>query len=292
MLDLPNVTLLFVETRAHKITKRVIDDACAKINFGEVLIFTDKPDLIPIPGARYIEVRDFPDKREAGQFYYQHACSEIKTDFALMLEWDAGIKDVSMWSDGFLQYDYIGAPWNVAANEIGNKDVGNGGFTLMSKRLGAFLHQHARNFPVTTDWDLCRNQRQRLEREGKFRWPTREVAQKFAWELTTMPEGGRVFGFHATFTWPWMLSRDEVILRAGLMTETPYLISKMGPLVKKAHWLQEAMPKEQWDKYINHHPALNRGLAFTHLQRAKMQYMLTQRRELYRSQLQKAGLKA
>lgn len=288
-LDLPDVTLLFVETRAHKITKRVIDDAMSKINFGDVLIYTDNRDLIPVEGARYLDVPDFPNKKEAGQFYYQTAASRIDTDFALMLEWDAGVKDVSMWSPEFLNYDYIGAPWLVCAREENTLDVGNGGFTLMSKKLATFLASAPRIFPVVTDWDLCRKQRAGLEKEG-FRWAPRDVATRFSWELTPMPE--KVFGFHATFTWPWMLDRQEIITRAGLMTETPYLLSKMDPLIKKAEWLREEMPKEQWACYINRHPALDMNRNFTLRQRANMNHILTQRRELYRSQMQNAGLKA
>src|ERR1039458_8310743 len=94
MLDLSRVTLLFVETRAHAVTKRVIDDCLLKANFGDVLIYTDKPDLIPVGGARYEIVPDFPDKKEAGRFYYGEAMAKVETDFALMLEWDAGICDL------------------------------------------------------------------------------------------------------------------------------------------------------------------------------------------------------
>jgi hypothetical protein len=293
MLDLPQVTLLFVETRAHKITKRVIDDAMSKINFGDILIYTDKPDLIPIEGARYIEVPDFPDKKSAGQFYYQFAMREVKTDFALMLEWDAGVKDVANWRWEFLDYDYIGAPWKVRPQEENSMDVGNGGFTLMSKRLGHFLAENQKNFPVYTDWDLCRNQRKHLEQLG-FKWPRRDVATKFAWELTKLPPGG-VFGFHATFTWPLMLPREEVVARARLMTETEYLTSKMPDLMKKAPWLEDELGAELFTRYREINPAYSpQGPAriLSASQRQKMNHILTQRRELYRSQMQRAGLKA
>src|ERR1700721_2624999 len=108
-LDLPNVTLLFVETRAHKITKRVIDDCLSKVDVGAILIYTEKrEEFVSIPNARILAVPDFEDKKTAGQFYYQYAMREVTTDFALMLEWDAGIKDISKWTPEFLNYDYIG----------------------------------------------------------------------------------------------------------------------------------------------------------------------------------------
>lgn len=285
-LDLPQVTLLFVETRAHKITKRVIDDCMAKVNFGDVLIYTDQPELIPVEGARYIPVPDFPDKKTAGQFYYQHACAGINTDFALMLEWDAGIKDTAMWTPDFLKYDYIGAAWNVRPGDP--YDVGNGGFTIMSKRLGVFLHEHP-SIPVFTDWDVCRSHRRQIEPNG-FKWAPRDLALKFSWELTPLPTDG-VFGFHATFTWPWMLERAEVVNRARLMLETPYLLSKMHDLVKKAPWLQEDLTEEEWKVYAEYAPPSPRSL-YTAQQKANMNRIITQRRLLYATQMVKGGLKA
>lgn len=291
MLDLPNVTLLLVETRAHKITERVIADCISKVNFGEILLFTDKPDLIrfdPDRKARTVLCPNFPDKKQAGQFYYQHACAQISTDFALMLEWDAGIHDVTKWRPEFLEYDYIGAPWNVRPKEQNCLDVGNGGFMLMSKKLGLFLTEHGHDFPVYTDIDVGRTFRARLEDQG-FKWPNRILAGKFSWELVTRDPDN--FGFHGTFTWPEMLSREEVATRARLMAETPYLISKMPDLVKHAPWLQlELGDDDLWAK-ISRGGRPNYNTTSMH-QRAKMNQIISQRRLFYASQAQRTGLKA
>ena len=297
MLDLPNVTLLFVETRAHGITKRVIDDCIAKCNFGEILLYTDKPDLIrfdPNRRARTILVPDFPNKIEAGRFYYQHAVAEITTDFALMMEWDAGIYDTKRWKPEFLNYDYIGAPWLVRSEEVGNKDVGNGGFTLMSKRLGTFLHENATKYPVVTDWDLCRNQRQALEAAGGFKWPDRNLAAQFSWELG--PRDPENFGFHGAFNWPHMLEREEVVERAKIMLTSPYLTNKMRDLIirGKATWLEPELGEELWTKYLGYHPAIaNRPQRpqMSSLQRQNMGRLLAERQAHFLA-LQTKGFKA
>lgn len=293
MLDLPNVTLLFVETRAHKITARVIADCISKVNFGEILIYTDKPDLIPVAAnVRYLYAPDFPTKKEAGQYYYQFAMHEVRTDFALMLEWDAGIKDVSMWTPEFFNYDYIGAPWNVIAGEENRLDVGNGGFTLMSKRLGDFLIKHTGEYPSYTDWDICRKWRPLLETHHGFKWPGRDLAARFSWELTPQPE--KVFGYHAAFTWPWMLDREEVITRAKLMTESDYLLSKMGDLIKKAPWLCDHIEPETWEKIKAFVPARHsyRRLP-TQQEQLRMRATLARRRaEAFVAGQNNRGLKA
>lgn len=288
-LSLPNVTLLFVETRAHKITERVIRDCMSKVDFGDVLVYTDDRDKIGIDNIRYTGVHDFANKRDAGKFYYQFAMREVHTEFALMMEWDAGISDITKWRPDFMAYDYIGAPWKVRRIEENRLDVGNGGFALMSKRLGHFLATYPDQYPVDTDWNLCRNQRYPLEQKG-FKWPSRELAAKFSWELTPLPDDG-VFGFHATFTWPWMLSREEVIARAKLMTETPYLLSKMPDLMRKAPWLEQELGPELFAKYRRQHPGAA-PFRIAPEQRATANRILTQRRALYQSQINRSGLKA
>jgi hypothetical protein len=293
MLDLSRVTLLFVETRAHAITKRVINDCISKANFGDILIYTDKPDLIPVAGARYLAVPDFPNKKEAGQFYYSAAMAEVETDFALMLEWDAGIINPSNWRPEFLDYDYVGAPWNTSDD----MKVGNGGFALMSKRLGQFLCDHRTEFPVYTDWDVCRTWRRQLERAGNFKWAPYGVAQDFSWELA--PRSPNSFGWHGAFHWYATLARDELVARATLLTETPYLLTKMHDIFRydPVEWLEKEIGEEAWEKYRAVHarppfiPGYILGRYMSAQQRAAMQLAQVQRRGLITYQ-QGRGLKA
>lgn len=244
MLDLSRTTLLFVETRAHEITKRVIDDCLTKATFGDVLIYSDKPDLIPVPGARFLPCIDFPNKKQAGEFYYGKAMKAVETDFALMLEWDGGIFDPTRWKPEFFDYDYIGAPWGVRPGDL--YDVGNGGFTLMSKKLGHFVADNINQFPVTTDWDFCRVQRRFLEPRG-FKWPDRKLASFFSWELG--PRNPEHFGFHGAFNWPTLLPKEEIVERARIMLKSEYLMTKMRDLFKNAQWLEDVLPAEVMARY-------------------------------------------
>lgn len=294
MLDLSRVTLLFVETRAHEITKRVIDDCLSKADFGDVLIYTDKPDLIPITGPRFIECPDFPDKKGAGQFYYSVAMANVETDFALMLEWDAGIFDASKWKPEFFDYDYIGAPWVVRPGDP--QDVGNGGFTLMSKALGHYVCTHARQHPVFTDWDLCRLQRRHYEAAG-FKWPKRDLASCFSWELGERnPEH---FGFHGAFTWPEVLPKEEIIERAKIMLKSPYLTVKMRDLFKTAPWIISELTPDELKTFADATPpgyVMKPRIpgVMTPAQRTAMQLMHAQRRGLAMRQqtIQSKGMKA
>ncbi len=283
LLNLKNTTLLFVETRAHEITTRVIKDCIEKADFGEVLIYTDKMDAFITPelsGARLIPVPDFPDKRRAGQFYYAKAMEKVETDFALMLEWDAGIFDQTKFKPEFFNYDYIGAPWVVRAGDT--QDVGNGGFTLMSKGLGHYIVENFTKFPVYTDMDVCRNQRRNYEAAG-FKWPTADLASLFAWELG--PRNPNHFGYHGAFTWPFVLPKEEVVERARIMLKSEYLTGKARQLFQKAPWLEQELTVEELASFHRNTPpghVLRPRIPgmMSPQQRAAMQLMQAQRRGL------------
>jgi len=243
-LDLSKVTLVVVATRGHEMTRIAVRDCIQRARFGGVLIYTDAPGRVQIDGARYVEVPDWPNKVEAGKFYYTEAMAGVETPFGLLIEWDGGICDPSKWRNDFFEYDYVGAPWVISDN----LKVGNGGFTLMSKRLGDFIYANRAEYaPCTTDWELCRTLRPRLEQAGGFRWAPVDVAADFAWELG--PRSMNNFGYHGTFTWTSIIDRASLIERARAMTDDPYLLTKMYPLVRDAPWLQQAIGADAWSRY-------------------------------------------
>lgn len=318
MLDLTNTTLLFVETRAHKITARVIEDCIRKADFGKIIVFTDKPELIQVPtipvmrgspttgnpndpvevvypAPYFIPCVDFPNKREAGEFYYARAMGAVTTDYALMLEWDGGIFNPDKWRPEFFDYDYIGAPWTVRPGDP--YDVGNGGFTLMSRRLGHFIAEMRSSFPVATDVDVCRKQRVHYEAAG-FKWPKADLASLFSWELGRRNPDH--FGFHGAFNWPALLSRDELVARATLMLETDYLMSKMPSLIKEARWLLDVLPgierySNRYRQHVPSYPDPNHRVGVhtpSPQQRAAMQLAHIQRAGNMAHQIRNRDLKA
>ena len=67
---------------------------------------------------------------------YQH----IDTDFVLIIQSDGYVINPTAWSDDFLNYDYIGAAWPIKEDAYISPfnehiRVGNGGFSLRSKKL-------------------------------------------------------------------------------------------------------------------------------------------------------------
>lgn len=252
MLRLPDVTLIVVETRAHELCRRTLNDCMSKVLFGDVLIYTDKPESMkPLCGqARFAPVTDWPDKKAAGNFYYTDAAGPIKTGFALLMEWDAGIIDPTSWTDKFYDYDFIGAPWPWSRDDHprDKMDVGNGGFSLWSKRLVDYVIAHRRDIPMYTDIDISRTHRRFIEKAG-FRYADYDLAEQFAFEgwngkgLADLPDGPS-FGYHGVFNWPNYLGREDLLARARLIQSNDFLVrtGKLKELCRHApSWLSKEL---------------------------------------------------
>jgi hypothetical protein len=167
---------------------------------------------------------------------------KVETDFALLLEWDAGVWRTEYWMPEFFGYDYIGAPWPRNISRGTGFDVGNGGFTLMSKKLGHFICENVQKWPVYTDMDVCRTQRPHYDRAG-FKWADPTLASCFAWELG--PRKANHFGYHGAFTWPEVLPTEEIVERVRVMLASEYLSAKLPPLIKAAPWLVSELSADE-----------------------------------------------
>jgi hypothetical protein len=133
-------------------------------------------------------------------------CRYIETDFALVVQYDGYVVRPNKWKQEFLNYDYIGAPWardTHYTKEGVNVRVGNGGFSLRSKRLLLALTEL--KLPFTDDGTgffhedgiLCSYYRKELENAG-IKFAPVEVAARFSHETDCAESVYRPFGFHGS----------------------------------------------------------------------------------------------
>jgi hypothetical protein len=258
VLNLPDVTLVVAETRCHELMRLTLTDMALKVKFGGIIIHTDKPELIGIPApAEYIKVPDWPNKIEQGYFYYMDAGCAAKTSHVLQIEWDAGIRDVNSWTDEFLDYDYIGAPWVWAKNQ--RHSVGNGGFVLLSKRMCEHVHNNRGTFRIATDVAYAQANRIRLEQEIGAKWAPQDLAYRFAYEHGYEPHRSQSkpsFGYHDIFNWPLALPRDEVMRRVRVVMNNEYIVRNTPKLKLLADWwpwVRDTIGHEEYDAAVRHH---------------------------------------
>jgi hypothetical protein len=117
--------------------------------------------------------------------------NHVHTSHVLVAQWDGYVLNADAWQAKWLDYDYIGAIWHDGV-------VGNGGFSLRSRRLLAALQDDRFKPPFfPEDEKICRDWREILETEYKIHIAPPEVAHEFS------VEGGRYngqFGFHSFLT--------------------------------------------------------------------------------------------
>jgi uncharacterized protein DUF5672 len=217
-LSLPDVTLVMVETLDHELGRMAVENCVEKVDFAEMLIFTDRP--LEFSDYRTIAVKNWPSKLEWCRFNWFGVPRHIKTSHILFTQWDGGVWDPSMWRDEFLQYDYCGAPWWHQT-----KNVGNSGFSLKSTRLARYIYDHRADYPCVSETEddlLCRTYRPRLEDKG-FVWAPENVAYDFAYEGCDGKPPSRHFGFHALFNMPHVFDREELFARLEFVMESPYI---------------------------------------------------------------------
>ena len=204
-MQLPDVTLCCVDTREPELALWALRRCMAQVQFPAVLLFSQS-SLVPDPptGVRVVDVQ-VNDIEAYSQFMLRGLAPHVHTSHLLVVQWDGFVRDAAMWDPTFLQYDYIGAPWR---DEVDARAVGNGGFSLRSRRLLQALLDPEVAITHPEDESICVVNRKLLERRHGVRIAPLDVARRFSYERVEPPEP--TFGFHGLFNFPRELSGSEL----------------------------------------------------------------------------------
>lgn len=199
--------------------QRTIDTLKNKVNLTKIYWVSDK--LFPIDSYQ-IEVTTLfisPFKKYTEEYNYitLHLLpNKVNTDYNFIIHPDGFAVNSDAWTNEFLEYDYIGASWIM----YDHYRVGNGGFTLRSKKLydalnllqvgyklehfdsniqndiGKFVIDGFRDKVIPEDNIICRIYRPELEKLGiKFAPP--DLADRFSIEHNMNSIWlGKSLGFH------------------------------------------------------------------------------------------------
>jgi hypothetical protein len=202
--ELPDVTLVAITSVAVPATVKALQASIAQASFGHALLLSDREP--PRAGVRPFEWRQIDTLRsraDYSRFMLRGLASHVDTSHALCIQWDGFVLNREAWDDGFLDYDYIGAVWPHFADGY---NVGNGGFSLRSRRLLEACRELPLNAAELEDVAICRRWRPQLEERG-FRFAPEEIAKQFSYERE--PPNGSEFGFHGAFNLVRYLSKSD-----------------------------------------------------------------------------------
>lgn len=148
--------------------------------------------------------QDRKNTNDYSKFMLYNLCDYIDSDYCLIVHNDAYVLRPDKWRDEFLEYDYLGAPFREKehyTNEGVEVRVGNGGFSLRSKRMLNIMNEL--QLPFTDngtgyyheDGVICVYYRKLLEDKGIKFGPT-ELCAQFALEKVVKETVWDPFGFH------------------------------------------------------------------------------------------------
>ncbi len=198
MKNLNDITLCVVDCKNHHNAAKSIIHCFTRcnLNFNKAIYFSDiKHYKLKDYNVEYFNINKISSAREYDNFMIKEFPKYIKTKFALIVQHDGLIYKPEKWTDNFLNYDYIGAPWPNSPKN--NNQVGNGGFCLRSQSfmqkaseiIGNAYCDHAEDvYLCCTIYDEMK--------KSNFKYANIDTACEFSTELSWHKTNNKSFGFH------------------------------------------------------------------------------------------------
>lgn len=173
-LRLKGVELICVDCLNLDRAMHAVNKSTEFIEFDKVTVLSS----IPSGDPRVTRIGQIKTKEQYSDFMVRSLHTYMTSTHSLIVQYDGYVMNWQAWDSRWLQYDYIGAPWWYKDG----MNVGNGGFSLRSKKLH-FIIANDRSVVKTHPEDdvICRQYRKHLEQYG-LTWAPEEMARQFSIE--------------------------------------------------------------------------------------------------------------
>lgn len=205
---LETVTLLGIDCINLERLKLAMDICQSHFEFAEVKILSS---IETNRSVNVIKINSINSLEKYSHFVINELNNYISTERVLIVQYDGFILNPEAWTDEFLKYDYIGAPWLVSDWSVNNFNfpvdlpnqlvVGNGGFSLRSKKMIELTSKLAREGKLEKyspeDVAICVYYRKIFEQNG-IKFAPVKLAQQFSFESEGINNyaWNNQFGFH------------------------------------------------------------------------------------------------
>jgi len=213
---------------------RAIARSIRDIQFARTIFLTEAiPQLIEVPyGVDVLPSGPIRSLEDYSRFVLKRLYRHITTSHVLLIQWDGYVAHPELWMNEFLAWDYLGAPW---PDGKGGHTVGNGGFSLRSRKLLEALQDD--RFPLITnteDVTICGEHRSSLQRDFGIRFGPPDLAKWFSFEMDARDviAGQKTFGFHGLFNFFAVESESEIVDLIPLLSNAA-VESEMAHLLLK-----------------------------------------------------------
>lgn len=200
---MPQVALRAVSSIAIPETLWAMERCIELVEFGTVELLTDQALHATHPLIRVTRIEPVRSREEYSWFMLRDLARYVDRPHVLVVQWDGFVINPNAWTAAFLEYDYIGAPWPQFDDHC---NVGNGGFSLRSKRLLDVTASSDFEGGHPEDIAICRAGRDLLEQRG-MRFAPADIARSFSFERGPSDNS---FGFHGLFNFPVVLDQAKL----------------------------------------------------------------------------------
>ena len=206
MMSVPKTTLLAVDCQCPALAARALALSLGQCSYEHAKLLTDSPTLPDLDErVTLVPIPKITSAREYSRFMLKDLLRFVDTDFVQIVQWDGYVINARAWRPEFFNYDYIGARWWFRESP---RNVGNGGFSLRSRRLLEALQDPAIETEGPEDDAICLEHRDLLERRHGIKIAPAHVADAYAFEGTRPSRAP--FGFHRMFNFPYLYGDSEL----------------------------------------------------------------------------------
>ena len=210
MIELPKVTLITIDTTSEiDGTINALYTSMSGIKFGSIKLITTKEKIeqyhsqLESDGIDLEEpVEEIKNYNDYNHYVIYNLRHHVDTSHCLLVQPDGFVLFPEKWNDNWLEYDYIGATWPTVCLDDGvpsHFNVGNGGFSLRSKKLHTILQKDV-NIIKNKDEDkaICQINRSYLEYVHGIKIAPQHIADRFSFEYLDWLERPipKTFGGH------------------------------------------------------------------------------------------------
>lgn len=197
-LQLNDVTLCCIDCININRARVALEHSMKFIDYSKILLLSNIKTQLNNSKIKLIQINQITSKESYSRFMIKKLNQFIETKFCLIIQWDGFVVNPDAWLNTFLDYDYIGAPW-VQNSRL----VGNGGFSLRSKKLLEVCEKAEFDNYHPEDDLICNTQRTYFQNQGihfapmsiayKFSVENEPYHGSFGWHGGTEPQGFKNF---------------------------------------------------------------------------------------------------
>jgi hypothetical protein len=192
------ITVAIIGTIHHDLMRLSLDRTLAATPDVETVLVCSDHNFYNT--SNFVELAADFNRDDYRLFCIKLLLAHVDTEFVLLVQYDGMAIHGYQWTDDFYRYDYIGATWPTRYKLPEDQRVGNGGFSLRSRRLLEALQDERIPFDTNEDTVICQHYADYLRNQHKISFAPIGIADRFSQEWNI--DHGNTFGFHGLLNLP------------------------------------------------------------------------------------------